>query len=203
MSLDCAQDGRESCPAAVPHMVAGKDLTERKRSKQSIACVPVCCVSHLRWPSCLTTGEAHPLQVQCWEIDSVLMKKASVIAQAPQNPSRQLRTLTPPHFQQRHHVVENDCEISFPFMPALSVPRWQHERIGKWKLSLRKTLYRKRTFICLCLIVPWTLLEKMVALCQRICQTVLWHGPQWRCYEHGVLWLPSAWNTLNLHRVCS
>lgn len=38
VSLGCAQDGRESCPAAVLHMVAGRDLLGRKRSKQSIVC---------------------------------------------------------------------------------------------------------------------------------------------------------------------
>lgn len=52
--MNCALAGRESCPAAVPHRVIGRDLLGKKRSKQCVDCVPVSCVSYSRWPSCLT-----------------------------------------------------------------------------------------------------------------------------------------------------
>lgn len=207
LSLNCAQDGRESCPVTVPHRVSERNLLGRKRSKQCVNYVTVSCVSHFRWPSYLT-AVGIPLALFKFSVMkwlSELMKNASVIAQGPQNPSRHLRILTPLHFQQRCYIVEHACEISFPLLRCPSVPCWQHKRIGKWKLCLRKTPSRRKACIFLCLIVPWTLLEKTMAVCQRICQTALQHGPQWRWYEHCVLWLPSAWNTKNLcrrRRVC-
>lgn len=94
---------------------------------------------------------------------------------SPPKPLRTSQNLRPtPLPTKAWHKV---TEISFPYIHSPSVPCWKHKRIGKWKLSLRKTLYRRKAFICLCVIVPWTLLEEMVTLCQRICQTVLCHGP--------------------------
>lgn len=170
VSLNCAQDGRESCPATVSHRVSERNLLGRKRSKQCVDYVPVSCVSHFRWPSYLTAVGTPLALFKCSVMKwlSELMKNASVIAQAPQNPSRHLRILNPLHFQQRCHIVENACEISFPLLRCPSVPCWQHKRIGKWKLCLRKTPSRRKACIFLCLTVPWTLLEKTMAVCQCI-----------------------------------
>lgn len=198
VSLGCAQDGRESWPAAVPHMVAGRDLIGRKMSIQSLACVPVSCVSCLRQQE---KPQEKPtlFKFSVNKLTQCLWKRHQSLSKVPKA-SQNISEFSP-------HPISNkgttEGEICFSFIHSPSVPCWQHKRMGKWKQSLRKTLYRRKAFICLCLIVPWTLSEKMVALCQLICQTVLWHGPHWRCYEHGVLWLPYAWNTLNLCRVCS
>lgn len=197
VSLGCAQGGRESCHATVLHMVAGRDLIGRKRSKQSIACVPVSSVSHemAKLPHHRRDSPYSSLMLRNWL--STYEKDINYCPSAPQTPQDISKSL--PHPISNKGITESDCEISFPFIHSPSVPCWQHKRRGKWKLSLRETLYRRKAFICLSLIVPWTFLEKMVALCQCICQTLLWHEPHWRSYEHSVLWLPSAWNILNLH----
>lgn len=180
--------GKLSCSSATH---GGWEGSYREEKEQTIHCLCPCLLCQ-PWDGQAASPQERPtlFKFNVKKLTPCLWKRHQLLPKPPQTPQDISKSLS--HPISNKGITESDCEISFPFICSPSVPCWQHKRIGKWKLSLRETLYRKKAFICLSLIVPWTFLEKMVALCQCICQILLWHEPHWIVCS-GSLLLGTPW----------